>query len=182
MTGRTFTLAPFPGSAFPEGMRITGAVIRRGGELDLRLEMKGPLDRIVLTEPAPAPERRVGLWETTCFEFFLTRPGDRGYWEVNLSPGGHWNIFRFDDYRQGMQPEAAFKAIPFTSRSTPGHWQLDLSLDLSSLGIEGAAWGMAVSTVIAERTGGLSYWALAHPAPQPDFHHRDAFVLEMPGD
>ena len=40
---------------------------------------------------------------------------------------------------------------------------------------------LALSPVIED--GALSYWALRHPPGRPDFHHQDAFTLEiaMPG-
>jgi hypothetical protein len=37
----------------------------------------------------------------------------------------------------------------------------------------------AVSAVIEQHDGAISYWALAHPAGKPDFHHRDGFVLKL---
>jgi ABC-type uncharacterized transport system permease subunit len=40
---------------------------------------------------------------------------------------------------------------------------------------------LALSVVVEHEDGVLSYWALAHPAAKPDFHHRDAFVLELEG-
>jgi hypothetical protein len=33
--------------------------------------------------------------------------------------------------------------------------------------------------VIEEIDGALSYWALRHAPGKPDFHHRDAFALEL---
>jgi hypothetical protein len=33
--------------------------------------------------------------------------------------------------------------------------------------------------VIEAADGSLSYWALRHPPGKPDFHHRDAFALEL---
>ena len=36
---------------------------------------------------------------------------------------------------------------------------------------------IALCAVIERTDGELEYWALNHPAPQPDFHHRDGFVL-----
>jgi hypothetical protein len=33
--------------------------------------------------------------------------------------------------------------------------------------------------VVEEKDGLLSYWALNHPPGKPDFHHPDAFVLEL---
>jgi 23S rRNA (guanine745-N1)-methyltransferase len=42
---------------------------------------------------------------------------------------------------------------------------------------------LALTTVVELADGApgtLSYWALAHPAGKPDFHHRDGFVLALP--
>ena len=38
---------------------------------------------------------------------------------------------------------------------------------------------LALSAVVEETDGRLSYWALTHPAERPDFHHRDGFVLPL---
>jgi hypothetical protein len=32
---------------------------------------------------------------------------------------------------------------------------------------------------VEDRSGSLSYWALRHAAGKPDFHHPDAFALEL---
>ena len=42
------------------------------------------------------------------------------------------------------------------------------------------SWIASVSAVIEEADGTKSYWALAHPPGEPDFHHPDCFVLELP--
>jgi hypothetical protein len=34
------------------------------------------------------------------------------------------------------------------------------------------------SAVIEAPDGALAYWALRHPSARPDFHHRDACVIE----
>jgi hypothetical protein len=39
---------------------------------------------------------------------------------------------------------------------------------------------LAITAVIEDSQGALSYWALAHPASRPDFHHHNGFVLELP--
>jgi hypothetical protein len=38
---------------------------------------------------------------------------------------------------------------------------------------------LGLSAVIEEERGMLSYWALKHPTGRPDFHHPDAFALEL---
>jgi hypothetical protein len=39
---------------------------------------------------------------------------------------------------------------------------------------------MGISAILVERDGRKSYWALAHPPGEPDFHHPDCFALELP--
>ena len=38
---------------------------------------------------------------------------------------------------------------------------------------------LGLAVIIEEASGGLSYWALAHPSDRPDFHHAGAFALEL---
>jgi len=38
---------------------------------------------------------------------------------------------------------------------------------------------LALAAVVEDERGMLSYWALRHPAGKPDFHHPDAFALEL---
>ena len=38
---------------------------------------------------------------------------------------------------------------------------------------------LGLSVVIEAHDGALSYWALRHPQAKPDFHHAEAFALEL---
>jgi hypothetical protein len=38
---------------------------------------------------------------------------------------------------------------------------------------------LGLAAVLEDRQGRLSYWALAHLADRPDFHHPDSFILEL---
>jgi len=40
-------------------------------------------------------------------------------------------------------------------------------------------WRLAVATVLLGTDGTPSYWAVSHPAPEADFHHPGAFVIEL---
>jgi hypothetical protein len=58
---------------------------------------------------------------------------------------------------------------------------LEAAFDLSTLpGLAEANWFVSLTAVIEAADGTLSYWALRHPAPQPDFHHPGGFVLTLP--
>ncbi len=44
---------------------------------------------------------------------------------------------------------------------------------------EGQGLKLALSAVVEDDSGTLSYWALKHAPGKPDFHHSDGFVLEL---
>ncbi len=175
MTVLGFSLHPFSPSGF---FRIAGDVARRSGALVLRYELTGPLDELAIPETA-APARRGGLWEETCFEFFLAVKNSPEYREFNLSPSGEWNIYRFADYREGMEEEEAFASLPFHVERDPDVLRLSLEIDLSRIVPPGGVLEAGVSAVIKKKNGELTFWALAHPGPEPDFHRRESFILEL---
>ena len=84
--------------------------------------------------------------------------------------------FEFQRYREGG-PLAV--PDPKIAVRTDGQ-AIELS---ASIEVEAAKLRVALCVVIEERdealSGALSYWALRHPAPYPDFHHPDGFVLEI---
>lgn len=176
-----FDLAPYPGLPAPEGVRVSGEARRSGAVLVLRWRLDDPAGSLELPHLAARPERRRDLWEETCFECFLASPERPGYWEFNLSPAGHWNVYRFDAYRTGMTEELAVDALPFSVSRHPGGLEVDVRIDTTALGIAGAPWRLAVATVLAEPAGRVTFWALAHPGAEPDFHHPEAFGLALPG-
>ena len=130
--------------------------------------------------PAPAemPVRKYGLWEETCFEFFLAVKHAAHYWEFNLSPAGHWNVYRFADYRQGMREELAFTALAVGLRHQPDALGLTVECSLDRIIPADQPLDAAICAILKHRDGEPTYWALIHPGPQPDFHRRDSFILQ----
>jgi hypothetical protein len=140
----------------------------------------------VLTTPAPhqlylpeagsSPRRRDGLWEHTCLECFLGCAHQQAYWEFNLAPGGDWNVYRLEGYRQGLQEAAEYIRLPFESRIGTTGLELALSTPLP-MELRGAAPLVGnVSAVIEATDGGLSYWAPRHGTHAPDFHERSLWI------
>lgn len=155
---------------------LSVTVDRRGNFLVLRYEMAGTIESILMAE-REYPTRQMGLWETTCFECFFGVPGQDLYWEVNLSTAGHWNIFRLDGYRLGLREELAIKELTvLIDRSA---FSLETELDLSLLGLETFELELSVTAVIADKLGGVSYWAVCHGGIEADFHLRDSFVIRI---
>ncbi len=116
LNSQPFALQPFTaGGPFA----ISGTISRRRTDLTITYNLTGPLNDLIIAPPADNPSRQWVLWEHTCFELFLAGQGAGDYWEWNLSPAGHWNVFRLNGYRQGIQEEPAFQALPFTVQRRP---------------------------------------------------------------
>jgi len=146
--------------------------------------------------PAPAqrPQRRDGLWQHTCLEAFVADPGPEAYWEFNLAPSGHWAVYRLARYRDGLEPDPCYEALPFEVLRQPevegeptneltaqlSHGlTLDLQCPLPPALASAAELVVGLTAVLEDQRGGLSYWALTHPAAQPDFHDRRGWVLRL---
>lgn len=179
MTGPRLSLLPFPGAHVPADVQLAVAITRQAHVLTIGYTLRGDLVGLVIPAPAARPLRRDRLWETTCCELFIAAQDEPGYWEFNLSPAGHWNVYRFDGYRQGMREEPAFAVLPFTVARQPHTLSLDLALDLARLRLEDARLQAACSAILEHQDGALTYWALAHRGSEPDFHRRDSFIVKL---
>lgn len=174
-----FELRPFEGGSAAPALQLGGEVGREGRRLLLRLRLGGAIGAVHLPAPVAAPSRQDGLWATTCFECFWAVEGERAYWELNLSPAGHWNLYRLEDYRDGLRPEPGYDQPPHRVLRDAGELTLHLDLLLPE-GLDAAVpLQVGITSVIEERSGRLSYWALAHPGAEPDFHRREAFLLRL---
>ena len=165
----------------PPGMAVTVQLTSRDdGGLQLEYRLSGPAAALrvpPLRLAAPADD----LWRHTCCELLVAVAGMPGYREFNFSPSRQWAVYDFDAYRQ-------------RSETVPPRWSADVR-------VEGGADGVvlrvaiaptllpgngtqplqvALSAVLEHADGALSYWALRHPAGQPDFHHRESFSLILP--
>jgi hypothetical protein len=151
---------------------------------DVRLELSyrlvGDLESLQLPEPRSSV-RTDGLWRHTCFEAFIGQPGGGEYWEYNFSPSGAWAAYRFAAYREGMAPLMRGTAPTLRREEDVDSLMLAATLDLSWMCPPGARrpLRLGLAAVIENRSRELSWWALAHPAGKPDFHHADGFVIEL---
>ncbi|MEA5411225.1 DOMON-like domain-containing protein [Synechococcus sp. BA-120 BA3] len=174
-----FELRPFGADGPPSDLRLEGTASREGALLRLRYRLGGAIETLQLPPPSPAPSRQDGLWTTTCFECFWGLEGERPYWELNLSPAGHWNLYRLEGYREGLRPEPGYDRPLHRVRQGDGLLSIALDLPLPADIHADAPLEVAITAVIEDRHGQLSYWALAHPGAEPDFHRRDAFLLRL---
>ena len=165
-----------------EAVRNVGARVSREpcGTLAITYSIEGDLARLRMP-PARQPRIAQGLWQHTCCECFIAVKGQPGYHEFNFAPSSEWCAHAFAKYRDGgpLADEALRPNIAV--RSGAGGFELDASIPLDRLSAmhPPASLALALSAVIEDEHGGLSYWALKHPPGKPDFHHRDSFVLQL---
>ena len=139
--------------------------------LSVRYRIAGTLEQLRIPLPrTPAPGER--LWEHTCCEIFVAPSGGAAYREFNFSPSAQWAAYAFAAYRDGAPlavPDPKIAVRRFADA-------LELQATIAA---EPVALRVGLCVVIEHRDGALSYWALRHPPGKPDFHHRDAFALEL---
>jgi hypothetical protein len=151
-----------------------------GGSISLAYTISGKLSRLRFPQPLP-PRKSDRLWEHTCFEAFVAIKDQPSYYEFNFAPSGEWAVYAFRAYREAAALPMEPTAPRIAARSVGDRFELAATIAIDRLlpFRLGARLSVALSAVIEDNRGMLSYWALKHPAGKPDFHHPDNFALEI---
>ena len=176
---RSAVLKCHPATACTAVRGIHVEVHRSDKTLELRYRAEGDFERVLV--PAAAAARRTHeLWQHTCFEAFVRSANADAYIELNFSPSSEWAIYRFSGYRQSMTAVES-PAPRISIHREDGVLRLDAVVDLEALNElpPGGPLELSLSAVIEESNRRVSYWALAHPSPMPDFHHAGGFVMAV---
>ncbi len=182
---QTFSLTPHPAARVQGVSRLVCQLARIPGGLAVSYRLEGELERLRVPDVREMPRFADELWRHTCFEMFITRKGTPDYLELNFSPSGEWAAYAFARYRERVPLDtvvdlAAIHPRVAAHRST-GTLVVGAAVPLDRLAprYANANLVLGLSAVIEAHDGSLSYWALRHPSAKPDFHHPDAFVLEL---
>jgi hypothetical protein len=168
-------------SACPAVIGITVFTNRTSAtRLDLRYQVQGTIADLQLPEIG-MPIRADKLWEHSCFEVFIRVPNQNWYYEFNFSPSGAWAAYRFISHRKGMPIVSDITPPSIDISATPGHYSMNVGLNLDSFPELSSKpiWQIGLSTIVEEINGRKSYWALAHPEGQADFHHNVCFAHDL---
>lgn len=177
-------LVPHPTTPAPPGcsLRVRWTWSEQGG---LILDYRLVAPRRALAVPPWAAATRVdGLWRHTCGEVFIGIRGETGYREFNFAPSGQWALYAFSDYRAPLAPPAVADPADAPSchcQRRRNLWRLRARIPAALLPevVSGRNWELGLTAVVEDAQGRLSYWALCHPAPTPDFHHPGGRLLAL---
>jgi hypothetical protein len=146
------------------------------GSLSLTFALEADLSRLRIPEPRVS-RWTDGLWRHTCFEAFVMAGKGPGYREFNFSPSSEWAAYTFHSYREGE--ELGVELDPgIEVHRTGERLELDAEIRRDFLP-PGRSLQLGLSAVLEDADGVLSYWALQHAPGKPDFHHTDAFALQL---
>jgi len=161
-----------------QAIRGVDAVVgtARGDILTLAFVLECDLSSLRIPEPLSS-QRAGGLWRHTCFEVFVMAEDGPGYREFHFSPSGEWAVYAFRGYRDGGELEIEL-APEIMVRRTMNRLELDAEICQDFLPPR-RPLRLGLSAVVEDAGGVLSYWALRHPPGKPDFHHTDAFALQL---
>jgi hypothetical protein len=181
MTEQSFSLIPFPAHNIPN-IAITGEISLQNNLLALHFSMSGKVEDIFLPPPSPIPSRKDELWKSTCFEFFMAIKDQPEYWEFNMSPSDDWNVYHMDAYRRiGFREETSIQHLEFEAFNNADMFALNVTIDLKPIFQDSKPLEIGITAIVQTKDGNQSYWALTHPASDPDFHLRESFILALEG-
>lgn len=174
----TFKLIPFGEHIQNFDFSATAAINKE--YLYLSFTITGNLDEIDFGDYTPKHERITGLWEKTCFEFFIKNSKDH-YIEFNFSPNFSWNIFYFKEVR-GKLTELEVKTQPeIEILNSKNKFYLIAKFNLANLPSEFkmldiSMYSFSFNSIIVDKSKLQSFWALNHLDSKPNFHRLDSFI------
>lgn len=176
-----FVLLPYDTNKHPK-IEITSELNLSEDAVYISYKITGSLDELDLGDGTPVHERKIKLWEKTCFELFIKNSKDQ-YIEFNFSPVFEWNCFFFNKKGDPLSPwikidhiasdillskDIFHIIVEIKKDQFPPHF-FDVKQDMSA----------GITSVIKNKLGHLSYWALSHEADRPNFHHFDSFKYKF---
>jgi hypothetical protein len=146
------------------------------GSLMLSFCLVGDISALNIPE-SRSPRRMDHLWRHTCFEAFVMEGEGPEYREFNFSPSGEWAAYTFTGYRNAGGLENELSPGIVVHKATD---RLELCAEIcQGLLPPSGPLKLGLSAIVEGAGGKLSYWALRHPPGKPDFHHPEAFALQM---
>jgi hypothetical protein len=169
-----FSLIPFDNESAPK-IFLDCELNFPQDSLFISYKLTGDIEKIELGRE-PRHERVIKLWEKTCFELFIKNNRDE-YMEFNFSPVFEWNAFFFPKKGEALTEWKKMDSVKFDILDSLDVFEVIVEINKKKFPenfFEGCQAG--ITTVIKEKTGNLSYWALSHHDQRPNFHNFKSFT------
>lgn len=174
-----FTLVPFDTTSAPN-ITIETELNTTHESVFISYKVQGDLASIDLGPGVPNHARVIKLWEKSCFELFIKNSKDN-YIEFNFSPEFEWNCFYFEKKGDALAEYARMNCLKTDILLSLEVFHLIVEIDKSKFpeGFFAGDLSAGITSVIKEKSGKMSYWALSHNDTRPNFHHFDSFKYKF---
>lgn len=170
-----YNLIPYDISS-PPHVTIECELNSNQSSIYISYKLKGELPTIDLGEGHPHHARVMKLWEKSCFELFIKTQED-SYIEFNFSPEFEWNCFYFAKKGETLAEYARVDSVKMDILLSLDVFHLIVELDKKKFpdGFFQGPLKAGITSVIKEKNGKVSYWALSHHDIRPNFHDFRSF-------
>jgi len=183
--GKSISLIPFSKAALNLQVKILFEAQLKNSCLEVSFEIEcEDMTTLDLPSVVEIPQRKMQLWESSCFEFFLKPTQKNCYWEFNLSPDRNWNCLKLNSYRNLEGEEAQVKLLDIQiEESSLNLFRLKVTFDLKTIPElyqtiqEDKQFKIGPAAILKTKKGRLTYWANSHSQDEPDFHNKRNFAF-----
>lgn len=170
-----FSLIPYEPKSAPK-IKIDCELNQARDSIFISYKVQGALESLDLGTGVPKHARQIKLWEKTCFELFI-KDETNSYIEFNFSPDFEWNCFYFEKKGDPLLEFKKMEQVKFDILFSNDvvHIVLELQKRMFPDQFFEGKLAAGISSVIKEKTGNLSYWALSHHDIKPNFHDFRSF-------
>lgn len=170
-----FSLLPYEAATAPK-ITIDCELNKTSDSLFISYKLQGTLGTIDMGTGTPKHARILKLWEKTCFELFI-KDEKNSYIEFNFSPDFEWNCFYFENKGDALLEYKRMELVKFDILFSNElvHVIVELQKKMFPDHFFEGNLSVGITSVIKEKTGSLSYWALSHHDIKPNFHNFKSF-------
>ena len=171
-----FTLVPHSEKSYP--FSFITKINANKNSFYVSYTLEGDISSIDLGNYTPDKNRRLNLWEKSCFELFLCSE-DGHYLEFNLAPNFGWNVFSFTKLRGPLLELDTIHDIEMDILNSSEKFFLVAKIDFKDLPekfreIDKLKFG--ITSVMKLQNNDVEYWALTHCDQRPNFHRYESFI------
>ena len=156
-------------------LTIEGILTLSSNKISLHFKITGVLKNYQFPQ-IDKLKRANELWKATCFELFLANSKTKIYYEINISPTLHWNIYRLETYRAEPKELIVSSEPLIEIREDEESYEIDFELECKELNLaEFDQYNLAVILLNIENE--REFWAVNLVGESPDFHDRGRFIF-----
>ncbi len=156
-------------------LNIESTLTLNANKISLHFKISGAIKKYQFPQKEEL-KRASELWKATCFELFLANSKTQTYYEINISPTLHWNIYRLEVYRAEPKEFVVSSEPLIKSREDKEHYKIDFELACKELDLaEFDQYNLAV--ILLNKQNEREFWAVNPVGESPDFHDRRGFIF-----